>query len=74
MSRTRSDEFLAEVGEPDLSRASLEQRRAERFLQFLDLHRQRRLRDRAGVRRAAEMAMPRQRLEIAKLLERQLVS
>ena len=65
-------EFLAETGQADLSRAPFEQRGAELFLQFLDLHRQRRLRDRAGIRCAAKMTMLGQRLEIAKLLERQI--
>ncbi len=59
--------LFAELREPDLPRASLEQHGAERFLQFLDLHRQGRLRDRAGRRRATEMAVTRQRIEIAKL-------
>ena len=49
---------------------ALEQHAAQRFLQFLDLHRQGRLRDRTGFGRASEMAVPRQRIEIAKLPER----
>ena len=71
MSRTRWASLFSEVRQPDLSRASLDQHAAQGFLQFLDLHRQGRLRDRTGFCRASEMAMTRQRIEIAKLPERQ---
>ena len=54
----------------DAERARLDQRGAEHRLQGLDLHRQRRLADRALLRRAPEMAMPRQSGEIAELPQR----
>ncbi len=60
-------EFFSEPRERDLSCASLQQQAAERFLHFLDLHRERRLRDSAGFRGPSEMAVPRQRIEIAEL-------
>ena len=66
-------ELLAELRQPDLPRASLEQHAAQDFFHFLDLHRQSRLRDRAGFRRAAEMAVTGQRVEIAKLFERKII-
>src|SRR5262245_4348520 len=61
------DQFLPEPRKRDLARAALQQRAAERLLHLLDLHRQRRLRNRARTRRAAEMAMARQRIEIPQL-------
>ena len=66
------DEFLAEIGQANFAPASLEDLRAQRFLQFLDLHRQGGLGDRAGLRRAPEMAVPRQCLDVAELFERQI--
>src|SRR4051812_15937930 len=66
------DDLLAELRQRHLSRASLQQHAAERFLHFLDLHRQRRLRDRTRLRRAPEMAVTCQRIEVAKLPERHL--
>ena len=60
---------LAEVGHPHLPGAALEQSRAELLLQFLDLLGKRRLRDRAGARRAAEMAMTNEGVEIAQLAQ-----
>jgi hypothetical protein len=50
--------------------ASLEQHAAQRVLQLLDLHRQGRLRDRAGFCRAPEVALTGQRIEIAQLPQR----
>ena len=67
-------QFLAECRQRDLPRAAIEQRAAERLLHLLDLHRQRRLRDRAGFRGAAEMAVARQRIEVAKLPHRARLS
>jgi len=61
------DDFLAEFRQCDLSRAAFQQHAAQRLLHFLDLHRQRRLRDRASVRSASKMAMARQRVEVAEL-------
>ena len=61
--------LFSEARKPDLSRASLEQHTAQSFLHFLDLHRQGRLRDRTCFRRASEVAMTGQRIEIAKLPE-----
>ena len=66
------DDLFAELRQRDLSRASLQQHAAEDFLHFLDLHRQRRLRDRTCLRRASEMAVTCQRIEVAKLSERRL--
>src|SRR5262245_60387227 len=66
------DQLLAEPGERNLARAALEQRAAERFFHFLDLHRQRRLRDRAGVGGAAEVAMSGQRIKIPQLAQCQI--
>ena len=66
------DQFLPEPGQRDLPRAPLQQRATERLLHFFDLHREGRLRNRAGVRRAAEMAMSRQRVEIAELAQRHI--
>ena len=63
-------EFGAESGEPELPRAALDLGGAERFFEFLDLDRHGRLRNGAGFRRASEMAMPGERLEIAELPER----
>src|SRR5262249_25222531 len=63
-------ELLAELGQRHLSGVALEQHAAERFLHLLDLHRQGRLRDRAGFRRAAEVGMTGERVEVAKLAER----
>src|ERR1700726_3677745 len=64
--------LFSEFRKRDLSCASLEQRAAQSFLQFLDLHRQSRLRDRTCVCRASEVDMTRQRIEIAKLPKRNL--
>ena len=66
------DDLFAELRQRDLPCASLQQHAAEGFLHFLDLHRQRRLRDRTCLRRASEMAMTCQRIEVAKLPERHL--
>jgi len=62
-------QLSAELRQCDLSRVALDQRAAERPFHFLDLHRQCRLRDRTGIRRAAEMAVPNERIEIAKLAQ-----
>jgi len=69
MSRARWTDLFSEVRKPDLSCASLEQHAAQSFLHFLDLHRQSRLRDRTRFCRASEVAMTGQRIEVAKLLE-----
>ena len=53
---------------PDLS--PLDQADAELVLEFLDLHAERRLADRAGLRRMAEMARFCQSFEIAELPKR----
>src|SRR5207249_2774529 len=63
------DDLFTEFRQRDLPRASLDECAAEGFLHFPDLHRQRRLRDRARFRRAPEMAMTCQRIEIAELPE-----
>jgi catalase-peroxidase len=62
--------LFPECRQRDLSCTSLQKQTAERFLQLLDLHRKRRLRDRTRFRRAAEVTMSGQRIEIAKLPER----
>src|SRR6202040_662848 len=59
--------LFAKLGKPDLSSASLHEHGAQSLLQFLDLHRQSRLRDRTSCRRVSEMAMTCQGIEIAKL-------
>jgi hypothetical protein len=55
-----------------LSGASLDEHGAQSLLQFLDLHRQSGLRDPASRCRASEVAVTRQRIEIAKLPKRNL--
>ena len=65
-------ELFAKLRKRDFSRASLEQRAAESFLEFLDLHGQGRLRDRTCFCRASEVAVTYQCIEIAKLPERYL--
>lgn len=64
--------LLSELRQPDLSRAALDEHRAQDLFEFLDLHRQRRLRNRTGGRRASEVAMRRQRIEIVQLPQRDL--
>src|SRR5207237_585603 len=66
------DDLLAEFRQRYLPRASFQQHAAEGFLHFLDLHRERRLRDGTRLRRASEMAVTCQRIEVAKLPERHL--
>ena len=66
------DDLFAEFCQCHLSCASLQQHAAEGFLHFLDLHRQRRLRDGTRLGRASEMAVTCQRIEVAKLSERHL--
>src|SRR5260370_41286513 len=65
-------DLFAELRQPDLPRASLEQHAAQGFLEFPDLHRQRRLRDRGCFRRASEVAMTRQYVKITQLFERNM--
>ncbi len=52
---------------------AFDQHAAQDVFQLLDLHRQRRLRDRTGFRRASEVAVTRQGIEIAKLPERDII-
>ena len=61
------EKFLAEGRQAQLSRSPFEELRTERFLQFLDLHRQSRLGNRTGFRGPSEMAMSGERLEITQL-------
>lgn len=63
-------DLFAELRQPDLPRAPLEQHAAERFLEFLDLHRQGRLRDRGCFGGASEVAMTCQYVKITQLFER----
>jgi len=65
-------ELLAKSGQRHLPGAALQQQTAERLLQLLDLHRQGRLRDRAGLSRAAEMTVTRQGVEIPELAQREV--
>ena len=58
---------FAQLGQGDLSGASLEQHTAESLLQLLDLHRQGWLRDRTCFRRTSEVAMTCQGVKISKL-------
>ena len=62
--------LFAELGQRHLPRAAFQQFAAEDFLHFLDLHRQGRLRNRAGVCRPSEMSVPGQCVEVAKLPQR----
>jgi len=61
------------VGQPHLPCAAFKQPGAKGFFQFLDLHRQRRLRDGADVGRAAKMAMQCQGFEVAQLFQGQVL-
>ena len=72
MSRTRWAASSPNVRQRDLSGASLEEHAAQSFLQFLDLHRHSRLRDRTCFGRASEVAVTCQRIEIAKLPKRDM--
>src|SRR5262249_53800729 len=65
--------LFSELGKPHLSRASFDEHGAQSLLQFLDLHRQSGLRAPASYRRASEVALTRQRVEIAKLPKGYLV-
>ncbi len=65
-------QVLAERRQPHLPRRTLDQRDAQRLLEFAHLHGERRLRNGTGLGRPAEMAEPRQRLEIAQLFQRQV--
>ncbi len=65
-------EFLAEARQPHLARATLEQAGAQGVFQLPDLHRQRGLGNRAGIGRASEMPVAGKRLEVSKLLEREV--
>src|SRR3569832_1780534 len=62
-------QLLAKRRQRYLASAALLQHAAERLLHLLDLHGERRLRDRTGLGRMAEMAVTHQRIEIAKLSE-----
>ncbi|EEX14554.1 hypothetical protein CSE45_1217 [Citreicella sp. SE45] len=64
-------EILAKRGQPDLPGAAFHQRSADDVLEFPDLHRQRRLADRADLGGAAEVADPGEGLEIAEVFHRQ---
>ena len=66
----RVGDFLALRRQLDAAARALDERDPERRFEILDLHRKRRLRDRAGVRRPAKMLLARQSIEIAQLLER----
>ncbi len=61
--------FLAGFREGRALRPPLDQLEAQRLFEVLDLHREGGLRDRTVLRRFAEVAEPRQRLEVAQLLE-----
>ena len=63
-------DLAAHFGQQHLARTAFDHGYPKRALKIADLHRQRRLRDRAGFRRAAEMAVFGERREIAKLPER----
>ena len=52
-----SGDLRADLGQRRLARPPLDQLDVKRLLEVADLHRQRRLGHRAGVRRAAEMAV-----------------
>jgi hypothetical protein len=57
----------ADVGEGRLSRAAFDQFNIELFFEIANLHGERRLADRTGFRRTAEMPMPGESVEISKL-------
>ena len=61
--------FLALGRQLDAAARALDQRNAERRLEILDLHRQRRLRDGTGVGSPAKMLLPCQCIEVAQLLQ-----
>ena len=63
-------DLAPDFGQHHLARPALDHGNAERALEIADLHRQRRLRHRAGFGGAAEMAVFCQSREIAKLPER----
>ena len=63
-------DFAADIGQDDVARPPLDHRHAQGAFQIANLHRQRRLGDGAGLRRAAEMAVFGQRREITKLSKR----
>ena len=66
---TRRD-FLALRRQLDATARALDQRNPERRFEILNLHRKRRLRDRAGVRSPPKMLLARQSIEVSQLLER----
>jgi len=57
----------ADLGQRRVARAAFDKLDVKLFLQLANLHRQRRLSDRAGFSGAAEMPVTRERLEIAQL-------
>jgi len=68
-----ADEVLAEPGEPNLPGTALDQRATDDRLQLPNLGREGRLRNAAGLRRPAEMAMLGQRVKIAEMAQGQRV-
>ena len=65
-------EIFAERGQPQLARPTFDQRCPEFFFELLDPHRKGRLRNGAGIGRAPEVAVLREGVEIAELLDRQV--
>ena len=63
------DDLAPDLGQHHLARPAFDQDDAELTLEILDLHRQRGLRHRAGLRRLAEVTMLRQQGQIAELSE-----
>ena len=61
--------ILTKRRKPDLPCPALEQRHAKLGFKFLDLHRERRLRHRAKLRRTAKMPLTRKSLKIAQLFQ-----
>ena len=61
--------LFAKPGQPHLARGPFEKLHTQRVLQFPDLHGQGRLGYGTGLGGVAEMAMPRERLEIAQLTQ-----
>ena len=62
-------ELLAEAGQPHLAGTAVQQGNPEGLLQLLDLHRHRRLGDRAALRRPPEMAGAGDGVEVTELFQ-----
>jgi len=65
-----ADDLAADIGQGDVARPPLDHRDAQFAFEVADLHRQRGLGHRAGLGRAAEMAVFGQRRKIVELSKR----